>query len=356
MNVAIDCRMLGKTGIGVYLENIVYHLLSERKHHYVLIGQEQSLNSAFGGLDYDVIESSTIPFSLKEVFFFDVTNINACDVFFTPNFNIPGGIKIPICSTIHDVVFLDVKGLTSLIGLIIRKQFLKRAIKLSKSVLTVSSFSSSRIKHYFPFVGAIEIVPNGINRELAAYKPDVNAPYSFPYLLYVGTIKKHKGLHTLIEAYLSLADYGLPHKLVLVGVHEGLRTVDAALFDTIYAHQDRIVFAGRLTNQQLYTTMTHASVLVQPSVYEGFGLPPLEALFLNTQVVLSDIPVFKEIYGKLPVHFFASKNSKHLTDVLKRVLIEEDVKIINHEMVMKQYDYSLAADLVIRCIERVVSE
>jgi glycosyltransferase involved in cell wall biosynthesis len=354
MKIAIDCRMLGKTGIGVYLENIVYNLLSDRQHQYVLVGQEKVLMKAFGDFDFDFVESSVKPFSLKEVLFFDVSRINACDVFFTPNFNIPGGIKIPICSTIHDVVFLDVKGLTSRQGVLIRKLFLRRAIRMSKIILTVSSFSSSRIKHHFPSVGPVEVVPNGINRELEAYAPDTRAPYPFPYLLYVGNFKRHKGLHTLMKAYLQLVDQGLTHKLVLVGVHEGLRTIDKAFLATMKAHQDHIVFAGHLTNQQLYATMTHASVLVQPSVYEGFGLPPLEALFLNTQVVVSDITVFREIYGEFPVHFFASEDVDDLAVVLKRVLLGGEILFISHEPVKTFYNYSKAADNVLRCLEKSV--
>ena len=354
MNIAIDCRMLGKTGIGVYLENIVYQLLSRQQHHYVLIGQEEALRTVFKGFDFDCIESSIAPFTLKEVLFFDASRINQCAVLFVPNFNIPGGVKIPTCSTIHDVVFLDIEGLTSRLGVLIRKLFLRRAIRMSKTILTVSSFSSSRIKHHFPAVGPVEVAPNGINRELAAYMPSDETPYPFPYLLYVGNIKRHKGLHTLMKAYLQLVEQGLPHKLVLVGVHEGLRTVDESLFETIHAHQDCIVFAGRLTNQQLYATMAHASVLVQPSVYEGFGLPPLEALYLKTQVVLSDIPVFKEIYGELPVHFFASEDVADLASVIKRVLQDGDIKGLSPEVLVKKYDYAKAAEMVNNCFERTV--
>ena len=79
---------------------------------------------------------------------------------------------------------------------------------------------------------------------------------------------------------------------------------------------DDVIFTGRLDDEQLLHEIASASFLVQPSLYEGFGLPPLEALYLGTQPIISDIPVFKEIYGDLPVVFFKTGDAEDLRDAI----------------------------------------
>ena len=104
MKIALDCRYLGKSGIGTYIENIVdemlhYHL----EHQYLLICEKDNIKQARENVR--IFKTEIKPFSLKELFLFPVSEINKCDVFFTPYINVPGGINIPIYPTIHDCVF-----------------------------------------------------------------------------------------------------------------------------------------------------------------------------------------------------------------------------------------------------------
>lgn len=348
MRIAIDCRMLGKSGIGVFLENILNNLISTyNNHNYLLIGSQCQLDK------YKLIPNCTVLytnieiFSLKEQICFPVSIINECDLYFSPNFNIPPRIKIPVYSTIHDIVFLDVKGLTSFIGKAIRKFMIYIAIKRSKKIFTVSNFSKNRIEYYFNTKDKIIVTYNGLTEELINAKvPTLDKPFN-DYILFVGNIKTHKGIGILLKAYLQAKNLGFDKKLVLIGNYKNFRTKDSEVISLINELGDDIIFTGYIDNILLYNYIYHASLLVQPSIYEGYGLPPLEALYLGTPVLLSDIPVFKEIYTMFNVSFFSVGNSNELAKSLLNFPYKDQVKE-NKEKITSTYSYKKSASIIIK--------
>lgn len=106
-------------------------------------------------------------------------------------------------------------------------------------------------------------------------------------------------------------------KLIVVGKYDDMRTSDKELLNESSLNENKVVFVGQKSDEELYSLISDAEALIQPSRYEGFGIPPLEALFLHTKVIISDIPVFKEVYSKLPVIFFENGNSNDLQKKLK---------------------------------------
>lgn len=314
MKIAIDCRMSGMSGIGVYLDNLVEYFLEDNKSDsFLLVGDISKLSKYENVPNCKILHTTISIFSFKEFCGFPTREINKCDVFYTPNFNIPFGIKIPIYSTIHDVVFLDIKGLTSNVGWLIRWLFLWRATRISKMVFTVSEFSRNRICFHFKNCPSIVVANSGINSQLKSFNAYPHSPYSFSYILFIGNIKKHKGLRLLLEAYDKACKIGFNRKLVIVGDYKSFKTADLDIINQIDTFNDHIVFTGKITNEELYNTIAHADLLVQPSFYEGFGLPPLEALYLGCNVLISDIPVFREIYDPLPLTFFDLANVDELS-------------------------------------------
>jgi len=353
MKIAIDCRMSGMSGIGVYLDNILEYMVTQAHgNDYLLLGNKTKL-ARFKDFSNVKIADTNIPiFSLKEAFYFPTKQINQCDAFYTPNFNIPKGIRIPIFSTIHDVVFLDVDGLTSNIGRCIRKIALWRAIRISKKLFTVSNFSKGRIQFHFKKTPEIIVANSGINKDLKAFPNKIASPYLFQYILFIGNLKQHKGLDFLLEAYRLARKKSFSPKLVIVGGYENLRTADSRIVQMIHIQHDDIVFTGNITNEKLYATIANAMLLIQPSKYEGFGLPPLEALYLGCNALLSDIPVFREIYQNLPVTFFDLKNAhdlaqKMITCTNQRPLDPEIKSIID-----KKYSLDRSAALIIEQIKQ----
>lgn len=349
MKLAIDCRFIGKSGIGTYIENIVDRLLAEHpEHEYLLICERGKGCST--RKDVEMFETDIQPFSLKELFRFPVADINKCDAFFSPYINIPGGIKVPVYSTIHDCVFFDVDGLVSPFGKMVRKFFYKRAIRLSKKVFTVSEFSKERILYHFLTDREIIVTGNGISKAMDNYQ--VGEIVKKDYYIYVGNIKKHKGLQTLIRAYAKARGQGLKTKLIIVGNYENFRSSDTELTELFDSTPD-IEFTGWVSNEKLIKLVSEAKALIQPSLYEGFGIPPLEALYLGTNAIISDIPVFKEIYNELPVIFFKCCDADDLAE--KMLMIKEKGLILDtKKLINKKYSYSNVANAIIKFIERTL--
>ena len=307
MNIVIDCRYLNMSGIGRYLEGIVTNLPNNT---YYFLGKKEII-SRYINTD-KIIPDETSPFSVKGLFI--NKKVNKYDLYFTPNFIIPLNVKIKVYAIIHDVIYLDYKDSTkNYLDYQIKKYLLKRALKKADKIFTVSNFTKSRINYHFPKNKKDIIVTySGLSNSIINYKnkhhkvvKDNNS------LIYVGNIKKHKGLITLLYAMQELPDYTLK----IVGSKEKFRTGNMD-FDK-FLESPNIKFMGYLEDEAMYSLIENSSFLIQPSLYEGFGLPPLEALYLGTKPIISDISVFKEIYEDFDVTYFKKEDTKDLVEKIK---------------------------------------
>lgn len=329
--IAIDCRMCGKSGIGAFIDGILPYILAT-DNEFLLLGLDKGHipptipDSISATKNIFFLPCDIPPFSFKETFFFPKeikSQINDCDAFISPYCNIPSGIKIPVFSTIHDVVFLDVK-LAGRLGTLARKIFYKHAVNKSKAIFTVSEFSRERIIKHLHCKKPVHVVYSSVPEYLQ--DPILPLPQKTNTIIFIGNIKYHKGLHTLIPAFESFRNeckksYKAIPKLLILGEKNNFRTQDKNLCELEKA--DGIDFTGFVTNERLKLLLSEAKILVQPSLYEGFGLPPLEALSCGTKAIVSDIPVFKEVYEGLPVTFFRTEDSDDLAKKLFQLWCEE---------------------------------
>lgn len=348
MRIAIDCRLIGQSGIGTFIENVLYHIVNHHEVSFLLIGNKDKL-APFKNCDNCDIQECDIPaFTLKELLKFPVTRINQCDAFYTPNFNIPGGIKIPIYCTIHDVVFLDTDNFCHPAKKFIYKWFIKRALRLSKEVFTVSEFSKKRICHHFHVTQDIKVINNGINKQLIEYQQQHATSTASPKgIVFLGNLKRHKGIHLIIKAVEMLKERnGITMPLTIIGKFN-FRTKDKDIIELLKHKSENITFLSNATNEEVYDVIRHSAVLVSPSYYEGFGIPPLEALYLGTNVIISDIEVYKEVYQGLPVTFFKSGNANDLYQKLKEFKLK---KIDLTDTINSRYHYSITANKILRII------
>lgn len=354
MKIAVDLRMKGKSGIGAFIDGVLPYLL-ESQNEFMLLGVTENSFSAEEKSHLNFSRTSFLPcqipvFSIKETFCFPKQLskiINTCDVFFTPYCNIPSGIKIPVFSTIHDIVFLDMPELAGKAGTFIRKIFYIHAVRKSKEILSVSNFSRERIIEKLHCKKNINVVYSAIPDYFV--KKITPFPAKTDSIIFIGNIKKHKGLATLIPAFKlflqKLANEGKsPAKLVIVGSQDNFRTADDSinsLFESL--PQGSVEFTGYISDDELKMKLSQAKILVQPSFYEGFGLPPLQALYTSTIPVISDIPVFKEIYEKLPVTFFQTGNEKDLAEK-----IAENWNKKAPENIPELYTFKNTAELILK--------
>lgn len=357
MKLAIDCRMIGSGGIGTYLCGLLPYFVEN--HQCLLLGREADLEEFRGGTSsVEILPCHVEPFSLKELFCFpsDVLQaINSCDVYYTPYCNIPGrlfggGIKVPIFSTIHDVVFLDIPELAGGLGTAVRRWFYQQAVNKSRCIFTVSQFSAGRIRSHLncgavPLVVTYNAVPHWFTQEDRGCRQGERNQD----LLFVGNIKAHKGLHILLEGFTLARQRGLVGRLVIVGNASNFRTGDKGILERFQAlPEEAFSFTGRVSDSQLRDLYRQCRLLVQPSLYEGFGMPPLEALSQGTNVVLSDIPVFQEIYHDLPVTFFKAGDSADLADKLL-----EAWKLPPPPPLDSRYSFKRSADIIFRTVSEI---
>ena len=361
LRIAIDCRMIGSGGIGSYISGMIPFLLE--RNECLLIGTHEQC------MDFVRLENAEFcfcdvrPFSREEIFAFPrdvLEKIHKYDFFFTPYCNIPGGVKIPVFSTIHDVVFLDVPGLTGTFGRLARKFFYQRAIDKSAGIFTVSEFSKERIRANLRCEKPIGITYNAPPAYL--FSEDETGGDAGDerggHILFVGNIKAHKGLKVLLDAFLDAEKLGFGRRLVIAGNAENFRTGDretARRIEEIARESPgKIEFTGRIPNGRLKSLYRSALALVQPSLYEGFGMPPLEAMSVGTRAVVSDIPVFREIYGGLPAVFFEAGNPASLCQRLLEIQEEADGTdwAAVREKILGRYSYRKSAETVTLAMEK----
>jgi len=354
MTIAIDCRWIDSSGIGVYLRECLPYFL-ETNNNYFLLGDSKKLSQYVSSRNNSsILDCSVKPFSIKELFFFPrklLKVINTCDAYYSPYFNIPTSIKIPVYTTIHDIIFPDIPELTSPFGLKVRMWFYRRAFSKSKKIFTVSEFSKSRIEFYSKKRIPVIVTYSAIQKHYLAYKTDkVNKKN---IILFIGNIKKHKGLGCLIEAFMLARSEGLAFQLVIIGSKDNFRTIDNEFLIKIdQLDPETVTFSGFISDIKLGEYLSSAALLVQPSLYEGFGLPPLEAMALGTRVLLSDIPVFREIYKNFPVVFFKAGDTEDLKTKIMEMLYNKEISSIElSDELLYKYNFGKTAGIIMGEIE-----
>jgi glycosyltransferase involved in cell wall biosynthesis len=340
--------MINSSGIGVYLKGCLPFFFST-PHNFLLFGDIKNLESVSSGqANVNIIHCAVKTFSFRELFFFPsplLNIINQTDCCYSPFFNIPGGITIPVYTTIHDIIFPDMPELASKAGLWARMFFYRRAVKKSKKIFTVSNFSKSRIEYHLGTKKPVIVTYSALQ---PLWHEKISENKKSDYLVFVGNIKKHKGLSILLDAFLAAREAGMKHRLLIVGTKDNFRSRDAAVTEKIIGlHEDMVTFTGFITDGELKKTLAAASLLVQPSLYEGFGLPPLEAMSAGTRALISDIPVFREIYAGFPVVFFRSGDSADLKEKMLALLhTKNDDPLILPDSLLNKYTFRKTASTI----------
>jgi len=351
MIICIDCRMIDASGIGVYLrESLPWFLQSG--NDFLLLGNIRRLRCFSSNVNVKIIECGIKPFSLTELFFFPLRTarqINRADLYLSPFFNIPHGIGIPVYIAIHDIIFPDMPELSSKIGLAARMWFYRRAYKKSRKIFTVSEFSKSRIEYHLGTAKPVIVTHSAIQPIFLAYRAHIQNIQKTQTIVFVGNIKKHKGLDLLLDAFHRARSDGLPHKLVVIGAKENFRTADNAVLRKIESiGGEAVTFTGFISDEQLMERLSAAALLVQPSLYEGFCLPPLEAMVLRTHALISDIPVLKEVYADFPVTFFRSGDSADLKEKLMELLFNKNPPspVLSDDLLLR-YTFEKTASIIL---------
>lgn len=226
------------------------------------------------------------------------------DLYHSPNYTLPLHLPCRSVVTVHDLAFLAPHFHQLRMRLYLRA-LTYLSLRRADHVIAVSQYTKERLEAHFPHLaGRVSVVHSGLD-PLFQCPPDQEAVQEFrerrglgrPYVLFVGAIEPRKNLPRLIRAFeLAMGETGLPHELVLCGPW-GWRygpTIRAWRRSPL---RGRIRHTGYVPAQALPLWYAGADLLVYPSLCEGFGFPPLEAMAVGTPVVTSDSSSLPEVVG-----------------------------------------------------------
>jgi glycosyltransferase involved in cell wall biosynthesis len=325
MSLVIDLRMINVSGIGTYLKNIAPEVI-KKYQKVVLLGDPEELKQFSWSHGITIIEFKEKIYSIKEQIVFPKVIPN-CDVFWCPHFNVsllPIKAKT-IITTIYDVNHLSVINKSSFLKKLYSHLLYKNATYKAAQIITISEFSKSEIIKYTKAdERKIKMIYCGVDKTKFSQQNEDLTNLSLPekYILFVGNVKPHKNLITLLKAYAQLpSKYKSEYKIVIVGKREGFLTKDNLIFNFIEEQNLKkdIFFTGYILDNQVPSVYANASLFVFPSLYEGFGLPILEAMCCNIPVISSDAASLKEVGGNA-VEYFSPLDDKELVLKIEKLL------------------------------------
>jgi glycosyltransferase involved in cell wall biosynthesis len=205
--------------------------------------------------------------------------------------------------TVHDAATLDHPEWFERKFALWYAALLPRLVRKVQAVITVSDFSKDRITRLTGVESErVHVIPNGVDQRFRPESPDVvkqvttDFRLTSPYILFVGSLEPRKNLALLLEAWRLGSFDGAT--LVVVGASGHLFA--KLQFDSI---PKGVRLLGQVEDHSLPILYSGAAGFVYPSIYEGFGLPPLEALACGCPVAVSDIPVLREVCGDVAAYF-----------------------------------------------------
>ena len=349
MQIGIDIRNIGKkrTGDEVVFFNLVKNLaLLDGKNDYQLFtditeqGVLEKIKSDLGienKPNFKIISLET-----KNKFSWNFWTLPAClrahpielylTQYITPFF-VPK--KIKILTIIHDISFCAFPQMIKFSDLFFLRTLIPFSIRRADKVIGVSRFTRDEIlRHYESSPKKADYIYNAVaddflrqtfSREtLEKIRKKYNLPEKF--ILYLGTLQPRKNIPVLIEAYAQIKEQLPGMKLVLAG-GKG-HNYDQKIDETIRRNdlkKDEVFFPGFIAEEDKKAVMLLADSFCFPSLYEGFGIPILEAFACNVPCVVSEIPPHFEV-AKDAALFFAPNDAKALAEKLRRISLETDLR------------------------------
>jgi glycosyltransferase involved in cell wall biosynthesis len=306
--LCIDLRWIDSSGIGVYIKGImpgIAELLGDVS--IVGLGDVSRLKKFSWSHSPNVrlVGCRAPRYSLCEQIQLPLAIPRGTDLFFSPHYTIPLLYRGRLAVTVHDLNHLVTPEIISDPRKKLYAQTMFRTLRKRASVIfTVSNFSKRELLRLTtgPREDNILATQLGISEEWhsAARLPPLR---SRPYFVHVGNIKPYKNLGRLVEAFLKIQNH-VPHDLVIIGQSEGMITGESAeFFERVRGADKRIHLTGFVSYDELLSLVGHADALIMPSLYEGFGLPPIEAMAAGVPVAVSRAASLPEACGDAALYF-----------------------------------------------------
>jgi glycosyltransferase involved in cell wall biosynthesis len=357
--ISIDLRMFCSSGIGTYLRNLVPLIVKGcSTAQFSLLGKTEEIS----GYDWGpsgkatLIDCRTPIYSAIEQLDLARKIPQDTALFWSPHYNIPLLYRGRLLVTVHDVFHLAMPQYTGGLHKQLYAKAMFAAIRYkAEAVLTVSEFTKSELLR----LGGqqeqnIRAIHCGVDASWFRARRGPR-PHNRPYLLYVGNVKPHKNLATLVQAFKSIKDR-IPQDLLIVGGTERLITKDETIAIAAADSGGRVHFTGYVEDDLLRRYFSYADALVWPSLYEGFGLPPLEAMACGCPVLVSNVASLPEVCGDAAL-YCDPYNAKDIADKILLLInnrsLRENLRGKGKKHA-KRFTWDRCAEQTVDAIDRVL--
>ncbi len=335
LRVALDARKLTDYGIGTYLRHLIQGLADRQDVELRLLVREDHVERArslapaaritdLAARGYSAAELYQLPLALWR---------ERVDLVHIPHYVVPPLLPRPVVATVHDVIqlFYPPRHHQQL-ALLYLRVMMRSALRRARRVITVSRASRVDLVHLFGAdAGRLVVVPNGVDPALGE-RPGREAleglkeEYSLrpPLILAVGNDKPHKNLEMVLRAFhLAVLEHKVPGQLVFVGgpgangrLAERARRLGL---------ERRVRLLGRVPRQQLWGLYHLSSVLLHVALYEGFGLPILEAMRAGLPVITANLGAMREL-GEGVARLVNPMDVNEVVRALEQVLVDDPMR------------------------------
>ena len=245
---------------------------------------------------------------------------------------------------LHDIAFTLYPQYFSKKLVMYYRWLIPKVLKNSRHIITVSEFSKSEISSYYHIDPAnITVVPNASTFTAGGLLPAI-AAQERPYFLFVGSLDPRKNLLTLLKAFRQAKRTDAD--LVIVGASHASFAANPEI--NTYRNDPSIKFAGYISDEELRVYYAGALALINPSFYEGFGLPVVEALAMNCPVLASSIDAFHEV-GGTDIEYF---NPADVTELSNLITNFSARRLLETTIPLQQVTWKTSAEIVDKIIQQ----
>jgi glycosyltransferase involved in cell wall biosynthesis len=331
-DLVVDLRKINDSGIGAYIDNVVIEVLRQLSKNYRILAiiklncDETNLSNRipevkllkFVSSPYTLTEQVEFYFQLPRSYFFWATSVS------TPFF-----FRGKIIFTIYDLSYLYLKTISASIAFkqLITWIYFKLGSKKSSLFLFISEFTKQEfIKTFSNSIkkeSTLKVILLGVSD---IWRSKINLNPKEKYLIIIGNLRPHKNMAFAVMALEKICkNFGL--SIYIVGDLGNQSMKDSNLLAYI-KDKKWIKYLGKITEDQLLSVVKNASLLVAPSLHEGFGLTVLEGMASGVPVLASDIPAHREVGGNSIRYFDPCSVTSINCEALKILTNEDDSKII----------------------------
>lgn len=320
MKIGIDCHNLEihRTGTARYLMNLLKYWAKEDGAEFILYFKNKIPNDIPDSKNFqERILRSNSNALFAHYFLPRAVKRDKVDILFCPNYVAPIFYKGNIALVLHDIIYEarpDLYNWPSIFDRILLKKVSKIAAKKAKVILTVSQFSKNEIlQHYKIDPKKVFVVPLAADEKFKEFRREMSDK---KFVLYVGNIIKRRFVPETIKAFKKVSDKLPNYKFLIIGKNCMGQQIN----------HNKIIHKDYIDEDDLVLLYNAASLFIWLSSYEGFGLPPLEAMACGTPVLSTKKTSLAEVLGDYPLAVENPENIEEISEKILKILSDDNLR------------------------------